>query len=318
MADIGKERKIMITNFIKPNFKIKTVQEKTNYAQFILEPLDQGYGYTLGNALRRCLLGSLPGAAITRVKIEGIRHQFSTLTGLKEDIVELLLNLKQIKIIYSGEKEIKAVLDVRGPMVVKAGDIKLPAEVKIVNKDLVLAHLADKKAKLTLQLWIDTGYGYSPAEERKSTTLGIIPLDAMFTPINRVNYRIESTRVGRRTDFDKLILEVWTDGTIKTNEALTTAAKMLSSFFKQIYAPTFEKEKSEEKKPEDSEVLKLTVEELDLPTRIANALRRGGFETVKDLITNNKEEIAKVKNLGKKSIETIIEKLAKKGVTIKV
>ena len=302
---------------IKPTFKIKTLKKKPNYARFIIEPLIQGYGHTVGNALRRCLLISLPGAAITRLKIEGVNHQFSTLAGVKEDMVEFILNLKQVKIDYKKSKEVKAVLEIKGPGEVKAGDIKTPAGVKIVNKGLKLATLADKNVKLNVKLWINSGYGYSQVEERKSTTLGIIPVDAIFTPIVRVNYKVESTRVGRRTDFDKLILEIWTDGSIKPKEALENAATTLVSFFKQIYSPVFEKKKKEEKKSKDDEVLKLTVEELNLPTRIANALRRGGYGTIKDLTKVSKEDISKVKNLGKKSIDTIIEKLAEKGVKIK-
>jgi len=306
---------IMI-NTIKPTFKIETVTEKADYAKFILEPLDQGYGHTVGNALRRCLLSSLLGAGVTRLKIEGVRHQFSTLPGLKEDIVEFILNIKQIKVDYKGVKEVKAVLETRGPKEIKAGDIKTPTGVKIINKDLKLATLADKKAKINVQMWFSSGYGYSPSEERKSTSLGVIPIDTVFTPIIKVNYKVETTRVGRRTNFDKLILEIWTDGTIKPKEALEEGSKTLASFFKQIYSPVFEKEEKKDKSKEDSEVLKLTVEELDLPTRIANALRRGGYETVKDLTKSPKKEIAKVKNLGKKSIEIIIEKLAKKKVKI--
>lgn len=301
---------------IKPTFKIKPLEEKPDYARFVLEPLDQGYGHTVGNALRRCLLTSLLGAAITRIKIEGARHQFSTIPGLKEDTIEFILNLKQIKIDYKGSKEAKAVLEAKGPGEVKAGDIKTPAGVKIINKGLKLATLADRKAKLNVKIWINSGYSYSPAEERKSTTLGIIPIDAIFTPIIRVDYKVEAMRVGRRTDFDKLILEIWTDGTVKPKKTLEKSAKVLANFFKQIYSPVFEKEKVEEKKVEDDEVLKLTVEELNLPTRIANALRRGGYGTVKDLTKANKEDIAKVKNLGKKSIDAIIEKLAEKGVKI--
>jgi DNA-directed RNA polymerase subunit alpha len=307
-----------MNDIIKPRFKIKSVQQKADYGKFSLEPLEQGYGYTVGNALRRCLLSSLPGAAITQVKIEGVKHQFSTLPGLKEDIIELILNLKQIRIAYKGEKEVKANLEVTKAGEVKAGDIKTPANVKIVNKDLNLATLAGRKPKLKMQLLISSGYGYSPAEERSSNTLGMIPLDATFSPVIRVSHpKIEATRVGRRTDYDKLTLEIWTDGTIKPKKALEAAAEILVGFFKQVYQPVFETEKSKEKKEEDSEMMKLTVEELDLPTRIANALRRGSYTTVKDLIKANRKKISKVKNLGKKSLDIIIKKLAAKGVKIK-
>ncbi|PIS08734.1 DNA-directed RNA polymerase subunit alpha [Candidatus Beckwithbacteria bacterium CG10_big_fil_rev_8_21_14_0_10_34_10] len=305
-----------MSNVIKANFKIKKVKEKDNYGKFVLEPLDQGYGHTVGNALRRSLLSSMAGAAITRVKIDGISHQFSTLKGLREDIVDLILNLKQIRLKYEGDKEVKAVLEAKGNGEVTAASIKAPPGVEIVNQDLKLATLADKNSKLSLKLWINKGFGYSPAEERKSDTLGVIPIDALFTPVVRVNYQVESTRVGGRTDFDKLILEIWTDGTVKPKKALENGAEILTSFFKQIYNPVYEKEKETKAKVKDNEVLKLTVEELNLPTRIANALRQGGYGTVGDLTKAKKEEVAKVKNLGKKSIVTIVEKLIEKGVKI--
>lgn len=302
---------------IKPSFKVKLIEKKKNYGKFIIEPLEQGYGHTLGNALRRCLLTSIPGAAVTKVKIEGVRHQFSTLPGMKEDVVELILNIKKIRVIYKGEKEIKLNLNVKGPKEVKAGDIKTPANVKIVNKDLKLAKLADKKASLNLELWVKSGFGYSLAEERKTATLGIIPIDAIFTPVVRVNYKVEATRVGRRTDLDRLILEIWSDGTIKPKEVLNEAAKILAAFFKQIYNPVIKEEKEPEEKKEDSEIMKLTVEELNLPTRIANALRRGGYPTVRTLSEATKEDLNKVKNLGVKSVEIITEKLKEKGVSLK-
>ncbi len=302
---------------LKPNFKINILEKKPDYAKFSIEPLQQGYGHTMGNALRRCLLGSLPGAAITHIKIDGVQHQFSTLSGLKEDVVEFILNLKQIRFKYDGEKQVKAILEVKGSGEITAKKIKLPAQVNIVNEDLYLGHLADSKSKIKVQLWINTGLGYSPSEERGSDTLGVIPIDAIFTPIVRVNYEVKPTRVGRRTDFDNLILEIWTDGTIKPKETLDLAAQTLVKFFKQAYDPVFKTEKKKTVVASDDEVMKLTVEELDLPTRIANALRRGGFETVKDLVKAKKSDISKVKNLGKKSINTIYKKLKEKGALVK-
>lgn len=302
---------------LKPNFKTKILEEKSDYVKFSIEPLQQGYGHTVGNALRRCLLGSLPGAAITHIKIDGVQHQFSTLPGLKEDVVEFILNLKQIRFKYDGEKEVKATLEAKGPGEITAKKIKLPAQVNIVNKDLYLGHLADSKSKIKAQLWINTGLGYSPSEERESDTLGVMPIDAIFTPIVRVNYEVRPTRVGRRTDFDNLVLEIWTDGTIKPKETLDLAAQTLVKFFKQVYDPVFKTEKKEIVMALDGEVMKLTVEELDLPTRIANALRRGGFETIEDLVKAKKSDINKVKNLGKKSINTIYKKLKEKGAAVK-
>lgn len=298
-------------------FAVKAKKETADYGKFIIEPLEQGYGHTLGNALRRVLLTSLPGAAVTQVKIAGVRHQFSTLEGLKEDMIELILNIKQIRFKYKGEKPAKIKLDAQGPGEVKAGDIKTPAEVKIVNPEHVLGILADEKSKLKVEMVVEKGFGYLPAEERKSETLGVILVDASFSPIKRVNYKVEAMRVGRRTDLDRLILELTTDKTISPSEALKEAAGILVACFGQIVEPKevpIEEEKEEEL---PSEVLRLTVEELNLPTRIANALRKGGYETVKDLTTASALDVAKVKNLGEKSIKVIKAALAEKEVGLK-
>lgn len=303
---------------LKPQFRITAKKEKTDYGKFELEPLEQGYGMTVGNALRRCLLSSLPGASVVEVEIDGVRHQFTGLAGMKEDIVELILNIKQLRFKYDQEKEVQLTLETRGPKEVTAKDIKTPAGVEILNKDLVLANLADKKSKLKMKLKVVLGMGYSLVEERKVTRVGVIPIDAAFTPVLKVNLKVQSTRVGRRTDFDKLIMEIWTDGSIKPKTALEDSARILVSYFKQIYEPTFikKKESQEEISFKDKELLNLTVEELDLPTRIANALRKGGYKTVKHLKLTKKEEIAKVKNLGSKSVETVVAVLKEKGIEI--
>lgn len=302
---------------LKPQFTVTAEKESADYGRFIIEPLEQGYGHTVGNALRRCLLTSLPGAAVTEVEVDGVRHQFSTLSGMKEDIVEFILSVKQLRIKYSGEGEVQLRLEAKGPGKVKARDIKTPAEVEIVNPDLVLAKLADNKSKLKATLKVMVGMGYSPMEERKVSTVGVIPVDAAFSPIQRVNYQVVSTRVGRRTDFDKLVMEVWTDGTIEPRQALDEAARILVKYFKQMYEPTFEKkETKEEVSLEDQEVLKLTVEELDLPTRIANALRKGGYKTVKDLKQAKRSDVAEVKNLGAKSVDVVVKTLKDKGVEL--
>jgi len=303
----------------KPFFKIKAVKEEKDYARFVFEPLQQGFGTTVGNALRRTLLTSLQGAAIKQIKIEGVTHPFSTLEGMREDIVEFILNVKQIDIAYDGKEDVKLNLSVKGSKKVTAGDIKTPANVKIINKNLILTNLTDKKAKFDVEFIVGTGVGYSLAEERKSTVLGVIPVDAAFSPITKINTKIDSTRVGRRTDFDKLILEIWTDGTLKPRIALDRAAKILVNFFKQVYNPVFEKEIKEEveEKPENHEILSLTLEEINLPTRIVNALRKGGYKTVGDLTKEESSKIAGVKNLGKKSIDIIRKRLSLKGVTFK-
>jgi DNA-directed RNA polymerase subunit alpha len=302
---------------IKPTFKIKVLEEKDKYSKFEFEPLQQGFGHTLGNALRRTLLSSIRGAAIERVKIDGVKHPFSTIDGVKEDVVDILLKLKQVNVVYQKEEEEKAKLEFefQGPGKFTAKDIKTPTGVEIINKDLVLANLADKKTKLKGELWVGSGVGYSPAEDREKETVGEIVIDAVYSPITRVNYKVEATRVGRRTDFDKLVMEVWTDGTVQTKDSVDRAAEILERFFKQVYKPVFEEEEAEEEeRPENYETLALTVEELNLPTRIVNALRRGGYKSVGDLTNAEAEEVRKVKNIGKKSIKIIKDRLDKKGV----
>lgn len=302
---------------LKPSFKILAEKENSTYGRFALEPLEQGYGLTLGNSLRRCLLTSISGAVVVEVKIDKVKHQFSTLKGLKEDIVEFILNLKQVRFQYDGNKKIKLNLEVSGKKKVTAADIQTTEGVEVINKDLKLATLTASNSKLKATLWVKSGYGYSPAEERKSTTFGVLPIDASFSPIKRVIYKVQATRVGRRTDFDKLIIEIWTDGSVKPKKALDYAAEVLTGYFNQIVKPVIVKEAVEEKKIENEGILKLTVEELNLPTRIANALRKGGYGTVKDLTQATKGHIANVKNLGKKSVETLVEKLKEKGVGLK-
>jgi DNA-directed RNA polymerase subunit alpha len=302
---------------LKPQFTVTAEKEKADYGKFSLEPIEQGYGHTVGNALRRCLLTSLPGAAVTQVAIDGVRHQFTTLEGMKEDVVEFILNVKQLRIKYAGEEAVELRLDTKGPGEITARDIKTPAQVEIVNPELVLAKLADSKSKLKATLTVGAGMGYSPMEERKVTTVGVIPVDAAFSPVQRVNYQVVSTRVGRRTDFDKLVMEIWTDGTVEPRQALDKAAQILVRYFKQVFDPTFEKkEETETISLEDQEVLKLTVEELDLPTRIANALRKGGYRTVKDLKQAKRADIAGVKNLGGKSVDVVVKVLKEKGIEV--
>ncbi|MBI2066319.1 DNA-directed RNA polymerase subunit alpha [Candidatus Woesebacteria bacterium] len=298
----------------EPMFEIKQEELKGDYGKFVISPLEQGYGDTLGNSLRRVLLTSLPGAAVTTVRISGVRHQFSTLKGMKEDVVEFLLNLKKVRFSYSGEKAVKAALSVKSAGEVKAKDIKVPASVTIANPELVLATL-NKGAKLEAEMEIEAGVGYSPAEDRIGRPIGTVPLDASFSPIQRVNYKVEETRVGRLTNYDKLILEVWTDGTMTPKEATVSAAKILVSYFNQIVSPK-KVEKKEVKEEVDiiGPVGKLSVEEIGLPTRVANALVKAGYETVEELAKAKKEDLVKVRNLGEKSIKIITVALVEKGV----
>lgn len=302
---------------IKPTFKLTTLEESSIFGRFTLEPLEIGYGHTLGTALRRVLYTSLPGSAVSTVKIAGVDHQFSTLSGLKEDIVELILNIKQIRVRNANPKPATMTLSLKGPREVTAGDIETEAGVEVVNPDLKIATLA-KDAKLDIEFTVENGYGYSPAEERKTGVLGIIPIDAKYSPVTMVNYTVATTRVGRVTNLDKLIIEITTDGTISPTTALKNASQILVNFFGQIINPEVTEEEGITPivAAGSSDMLRLTVEELDLPTRIANALRKGGFETVIDLTKTPKKEIAKVKNLGSKSVKIIEAALREKGVEL--
>jgi DNA-directed RNA polymerase subunit alpha len=296
----------------KPQFTIKSEEEKPNFGRYIIEPLPQGFGDTLGNALRRVLYTAIKGSALTSVRIAGVNHQFTTLEGMREDIVQLILALKQIRPAYSGDKPARITLEASGPGAVTAAKFDTPADVTITNPEFILANLADKSTKIELEATIESGFGYSPAEDRKSTTIGVIPLDATFTPVTRVNYKVVATRVGRITNFDKLVLEITTDGTVNPHDAMTSAAQTLVNYFTGIVNPESTDAlkiagNTPNKLPAGSNI---SVEELDLPTRIANALQKAGFATVADLLAVTKSQLSKVKNLGGKSVE-IIEKALK-------
>lgn len=302
----------------EPNFKIKIEEKSPDYGKFIIEPLDQGYGHTLGNTLRRVLLSSLPGAAVTTIKIEGVKHQFSTLPGLLEDVVEFVLNVKRIRFKLAKDEMVKATLSAKGPGKITAGELRVSGA-EVINKDLYLGTLADGKSKLEAEMTVEQGFGYLPAEEQKTGTIGLIPLDAVFSPILRVNYKVEATRVGRMTNLDRLILEIWTDGTTEPLSALKQAAKILVSYFLQIYEPKAVPTEGVAVTPAVSdEILKMTIEELDLPLRITNALKNGGVETVGQLLGTLRKDLIKIKNLGGKSISIVEEKLREKGVAISV
>ncbi len=296
-----------------PIFEIKQEKKEENYAKFVISPLEQGYGLTLGNSLRRVMLTSLPGYAVTSVKIAGVKHQFSSLAGMKEDIVEFVLNLKKVRFSSKSDKPIKATIEVSKAGDVKASDIKVSGDVKIVNPDLVLANLG-KGSKLSCDLVIESGVGYSPAEDRSVSTIGLIPVDATFSPVKRVSYKVEETRVGRVTNYDKLTLEVWTDGTISAEGALMESAKILVSYFGQVVNPKKVEKKEAEVVHDLGPVGKLSVEEIGLPTRVANALTKAGYETVEDLVRAKKADLVKVRNLGEKSLKIIAAALGTKGV----
>jgi len=295
-------------------FSIHEKKIKANNSQFEITPLREGFGCTLGNSLRRVLLTALPGAAITSVKFSGAQHQFTNLPGVKEDLVEVILNFKKVRLGSQSEKPVIVKINRAGPGQAIAGDIKTSATVQVVNKDLVLAHLVNKKAKLAVEMTIEQGFGYSPADERKASrlTVGLIPIDAIFTPILKVNYSVEETRVGRVTNYDKLIIDILTDGTITPKKALKEAARILVTYFGYIHTPIKKAKKTIKEKP--PRVLKLSVAELDLPTRTINALEKGGYKTVGDILRINSRDLTEVKNLGKKSVILIGKILRKQGV----
>lgn len=298
-------------------FTVTTQDETATHALIVIEPLEQGYGHTLGNSLRRVLLSSLPGCAFTSVRFTGVDHQFTTIEGVTEDVLQITLNLKSVRIRSLTGSGGVARINAKGPGVITAKDIEVEGGLEIVNPEQPIATLA-KGATLTCELVVETGFGYAQAKDRVTAGIGEILLDALYSPVITVSYRIESTRVGRRTDYDRLLLDVTTDGTMLPSEAVKQAAVILQAQFTQIVNP-----KVVEPAPvvpvvsaEEAEVLRLTVEELDLPTRIANALRKGGFETVGDLRGVPREVIAKVKNLGDKSVDIIQDAVMAKGVSL--
>lgn len=298
-------------------FKLKVEQEKANWAQIALEPLDQGYGHTLGNSLRRTLLASLPGAAISSVKINGVSHQFSTIPGVVEDVIEIILNLKKVRIKLFGDKAVKMSIQKSEKGEIKAKDINTQGNGEIVNPDLHIATITDPKLKLNIELTIEPGVGYVPAEEKKSPEIGVIPIDSIYTPVLSVNYTVDQTRVGRKTDFDKLNLEIQTDGTLAPLDAVKKAAEILSDHFKQVYNPEEEEQEApEETSKVSDELLKTSVEELDLPVRITNALKAIEIDTIGKLVSVNRTQLMKAKNLGAKSLTLISEKLGERGLAL--
>jgi len=302
-----------------PLFSIKEEKISDSYSKFVIEPLPSGYGHTVGNALRRVLLSSIEGVAVTSVKISGIKHKFSTIAGLKENIVDLLLNIKGLNLrILDSKTSSAAKLSIKGPKKILASDLELPEDIEIVNKDHYLGYLTDKKAKLDMELTVERGLGYSLAEEHKTSSLGVIPTDAIFTPVTRVSYDVSATRVGRQTDLDKLLLNVWTNGVMTPRSALDEGARILSAYFSQVYDPQLiiSQDKTGAKSSIADSVLNLTVDELDLPTRIYNSLRNAEIETIGNLIKTPKKDLMLVRNLGRKSIDIIDEKLKDKGLSL--
>ena len=302
-----------------PNFSIKEDKVNDSYSKFVIEPLPSGYGHTIGNALRRALLTSIEGVAVTSVKISGVKHKFSTIPGLKENIVDLLLNIKGLNLRLLDSKTSSVVkLSVKGSKKILASDLDIPEDVEVVNRDHYLGSLTDKKAKLEMELTVEKGLGYSLAEEHKSFSLGVIPTDAVFTPVTRVSYDVSATRVGRQTDLDKLVLRVWTNGVITPRAALDEGARILSIYFSQVYDPrlTVSQDKTRANLSIADSAVNLTIDELDLPTRIYNCLRNADIETIGDLIKIPKRDLMSVRNLGRKSLEVVDDKLKGKGLSL--
>ncbi len=304
--------------FEKPN--IHKVEETDNYGKFVVEPLERGYGTTLGNSLRRVMLASLPGAAITSINIDGVLHEFSTVEGVTEDVTQIILNLKKVSLRIDSEDAKNLELDVKGPAEVTAGDIQGDGDVTILNPDLHIATVADG-AELHIQMTADKGRGYSSADDNKARmdlAIGVLPIDSIYTPIERVNYTVENTRVGKNNDYDKLTLDVWTNGSLTPTEAVSLAAKILTSHLTMFVNLTEEAQSAqvmvEREESHQEKVLDKTIEELDLSVRSYNCLKRADIQTVKDLTERTEADMMKVRNLGQKSLDEIKIKLNDLGV----
>ncbi|BAH05262.1 DNA-directed RNA polymerase subunit alpha [Clostridium kluyveri] len=306
----------------KPKIECVETSEDGNYGKFVVEPLERGYGTTLGNALRRILLSSLPGVAASHVKIDGVLHEFSTVRGVKEDVSELILNIKELALKMNGDGTKTIYIDAQGPGEVVAGDIKTDGDVEIINGELHIATL-DENSRLYMEITVNGGRGYVSQRRNKfeDMPIGTIPVDSIYTPIKRVNFNVENTRVGQITDYDKLSLEVWTNGTILPDEAVSLSAKILIEHFKLFMTLTDHAnnveimvEKEEDKK---EKVLEMAIEELDLSVRSYNCLKRAGINTVQELTERTMDDMMKVRNLGKKSLEEVEQKLDTLGLSLK-
>ena len=303
--------------------KIDTAELKSDgtYGKFIVEPLERGFGTTLGNSLRRVLLSSLPGVAVTSIKIDGVQHEFSTIPGVKEDVTEIVLNIKGLTAKMYSDTPKTVYIEAEGEGEVTAGSIKTDSEVEILDPSMHIASLG-AGAKLDMEITIDKGRGYVSAERNKQnlqTAIGVIPVDSIYTPVLKVNYTVENTRVGQITDYDKLTLEVWTDGTISAKESVSLAAKILNehlNLFVDLSDATYTEIMTEKEENSQEAVLEMTIEELDLSVRSFNCLKRAGINTVKDLISKSEEEMMKVRNLGKKSLDEVRNKLTSLGFSL--
>lgn len=306
----------------KPTIECIYSDDDVNYGKFIVEPLERGYGTTLGNSLRRILLSSLPGAAVTSVKIDGILHEFSTIPGVKEDVTEIILNLKKLAVRLNGEQSKRVIINAVGPKEVTAADIISDADVEIFNPELHIATL-EENATLVMEINLSRGRGYVSADQNKteSMPIAVIPVDSIFTPVLKVNFSVDHTRVGHITDYDKLILEIWTDGSITPDEGVSIGAKIMEehlNLFVELTDTTDNMEIMVEKEEDQKEkALEMTIEELELSVRSFNCLKRAAINTVEDLTHRSEEDMMKVRNLGKKSLDEVKHKLEELGLGLK-
>jgi len=311
-----------VFDFERPNIEVAEISEDKKYGRFVVEPLERGYGITLGNSLRRIMLSSLPGAAVSQVKIEGVLHEFSSIPGVKEDVTEIIMNIKSLAIRNSSEtSEPKiAYIDFEGEGVVKASDIQTDSDIEILNPDQVIATLSG--GKLYMELTITKGRGYISADKNKNPELpiGVIAIDSIYTPVERVNVTVENTRVGQITDYDKLTLDVHTNGTLVPDEAVSLAAKVLSEHL-SLFIDLSENAKTaevmiEKEDDEKEKVLEMSIDELELSVRSYNCLKRAGINTVQELTNRTSEDMMKVRNLGRKSLEEVLAKLKELGLQL--
>ena len=305
--------------FEKPNIECLEIDETNNYAKFVCEPLERGYGVTIGNSLRRILLSSLPGCAITSVKIEGVLHEFSTIPNVVEDVPEVIVNLKNVRLKFDGNEEKTLRINFKGEGEVTAADIESDGTVEILNPDLHIATVAEG-GNLVMELTADRGRGYNSSEKNKKPNqdISVLPIDSIYTPVKKVNYQVENTRVGQMVDYDKLVIEVWTDGSLKAHEALSLAAKVMTGHL-ELFIDLSEATKNtqvmvEKEEDKKEKVLEMSIEELELSVRSFNCLKRAVISTVEDLTNKTDAEMMKVRNLGKKSLEEVIAKLHSLGL----
>ena len=308
--------------FEKPNIECLEVDDTNNYAKFVCEPLERGYGVTIGNSLRRILLSSLPGCAITSVKIDGVLHEFSTVANVVEDVPEIIVNLKNVRLKFDGNEEKVLRIDHKGEGEVLAGDIITDGTVEVLNPDLHIATVSEG-GNLQMEMTADRGRGYNSSDKNKKPNqdISVLPIDSIYTPVKKVNYQVKNTRVGQMVDYDKLIIEVWTDGSLKAHEALSLAAKVMTGHL-ELFIDLSEATKNtqvmiEKEESKKEKVLETSIEELELSVRSFNCLKRAGISTVEDLTNRSENDMMKVRNLGKKSLDEVIAKLHSLGLNFR-